>query len=162
MGESATVRDNPLDVLVRIIRSLGMEHAEGIVGGQRVVVFMDGSGEWHMCRKAGSEDVSVTMRLSPYQAVCVDEAFPCYECEAMNDCFECLRADTSHKRVHELEAVNNGLAELCSDMFETLRRLAARTGDPKEMVHITNLYGFAKTLGIDEDDMRELGVEVDA
>lgn len=149
MGESATVRDNPLDVLVRNIRFLGMEHAEGIVGGQRVVVFMDGSGEWHMCRKAGSEDVSVTMRLSPYQAVCVDEAFPCYGCEAMSDCFECLRADTSHKRVHELEAVNEGLSELCADMLEALRKLAARTGDPGEMVRIADFGRDMRMMGVD-------------
>lgn len=50
------------------------------------------------------------------------EPSKCDLCEAMLDCYECLRADVSHKRVRSLEAENAKLRELVMDMWDTSYR----------------------------------------
>lgn len=76
------------------------------------------------------------------------DAPKCEVCEAMLDCDECLRADSSQKERRQLEAENAKLRELVADVHEAL------CSDKAGMFHELILASM-------EDDMRELGVEVD-
>jgi len=71
----------------------------------------------------------------------VADAPKCETCEAMLDCDECLRADGSHKERRRLSAENAKLREPVRSMYDVLDV----TIDWSEL----------------DDDMRELGIEVD-
>ena len=72
----------------------------------------------------------------------VDSA-ACFDCEAMLDCDECLRADASHKELKGLKAENDELRELCHELYEFMSR-ADRMQWPEVICR-----------------MRRLGIEVD-
>ena len=54
---------------------------------------------------------------------CLKYVPKCDECEAMLDCDECLRADTSHKERKRLDYENAELRELVEDMAAEMRGL---------------------------------------
>ena len=76
----------------------------------------------------------------------LDLCLKCEECEAMLDCDECLRADSSQKERKRVDYENAKLRELVQDMAAEMRGLG---------------IDFARVGWCDyADRMRELGVEV--
>lgn len=71
----------------------------------------------------------------------------CDGCEAMLDCDECLRADSSQKERKRLGYENAKLREMCRDLVGELRGLG---------IDFTRVSWCEYA-----DELRELGIEVD-
>lgn len=93
---------------------------------------------WELSRKLNDEqDENGRLRVR------LADVPRCEACEAMDDCWECLRADASHKERRRLERENDRLRELVRDM--------------SEWAYVSEYCDLEEQFA---DRMRELGVEV--
>lgn len=72
---------------------------------------------------------------------CLKLAPKCDECEAMLDCWECLRADSSQKERKRLDYENEKLRELVADMWEYIYIGTTQDGQ--------SLHDRTRELGVD-------------
>lgn len=92
------------------------------------------------CERLQAENAKLLDELD----FCLKQVPNCDGCEAMLDCWECLRADSSQKERKRLDYENGQLRELVRDLYKDL---AAILGDGLWMEYY-------------ESEMMELGVEV--
>lgn len=78
----------------------------------------------------------------------------CDACEAMQDCWECLRADASHHERKRLSVENAELRDLCHDLYRDV-------ADTDSWAMGKGYYSIAHQADRYTGRMRELGIEVE-